>query len=323
MSFDSVIGQKKAVQLLQSQLRHGQVSHAYMFSGPAGTGKRKLALALAKALFCIQKQDDGCGSCDECTKIESGNHPFFYSVKPDGQSIKIDQIRELQSRFSYKSDERKAAVIEEADRMTVQAANSLLKFLEEPLSACVIILIAENGQAVLPTIRSRVQTIHLLPLSASEMEQRLVERGCKQELARTAVRLTSGVEAAAELAEQEWFAEIRKLVIQLAKESQHRSSEALLTLHKQWTALELQEHLDHMLDLFIIWFRDVVQIHSGNEKGLAFADQLSLLQQHARKRDPSFWVHCMEHAVEAKKRLRYNVNPQLALEQFLIHIQGE
>lgn len=323
MSFDSVIGQSKAVHLLQTQLNQHQLSHAYLFSGPAGTGKQKLALALAKALFCVQQQDDACGSCRQCIKVEHGNHPYLYQVKPDGQSIKIGQIRDLQSDFSYKTDERKMAVIYQADRMTVQAANSLLKFLEEPLSACVIVLIAENGQAVLPTIRSRVQMIYLQPLPAKIMEQSLIKQGCKEELARAAVRMTSGTEAAADLAGQEWFAEVRNLVIQLARESQNGSAEALLTLQKQWTAAQLSEHLDSMLDLFIIWFRDIVQIRSGSEQELVFADQYTWLQQHARKWSTSFWVSCMELAVEAKKRLRYNVNPQLTLEQFLIRIQGE
>lgn len=323
MSFEKVIGQDKVVKLLQTQLRKGQLSHAYLISGPAGTGKRMLALTLAKALFCKHEQDDACGSCESCMLIANGNYPFLYHVEPDGQSIKIDQIRELQNRFAYKTDETKLAIINQADRMTVQAANSLLKFLEEPISSSIVVLTAENGQALLPTIRSRVQQLHLQPLAASAMEQALVEQGCKAELARAAVRVTSGTEAALALAREEWFAEIRNLVIQLARESRKGSSEALVSLHKSWSKMQLSEHLDSLLDLFVIWYRDLVQVCSGNEERLVFQDQKNWLKQQAQLCSISHWVSCMEYAVEAKKRLRYNVNPQLTLEQFLIRVQGE
>lgn len=323
MSFANVIGQDKAVRLLQSQLRNQQLSHAYLFSGLAGTGKKKLAWALAKALFCVNKQDEACGTCVQCKKIEHGNHPFIYVLEPDGQSIKINQIRVLQDRFSYKSDETKMAIIYQADRMTVEAANSLLKTLEEPLSNCVMILITENDQTILPTIRSRVQMVRLQPLPLQKREDELIRQGCKREIARAVVRLTSGMDTALDLARQEWFAQIRQLVIQLAKASQQRSSESLLLFQKHWSKLQLSEHLDCLLDLFVLWFRDMVQLKSGVEDRLVFADQQDWLKQHAHKQSSFFWVTCMEHAVEAKKRLRYNVNPQLTLEQFLIRIQGE
>ena len=102
MSFDSVIGQKKARNCRNHSSGMGRCLMLICSAGRQALGTES-ALALAKALFCIQKQDDGCGSCDECTKIESGNHPFFYSVKPDGQSIKVDNSESCRAVFLIKA----------------------------------------------------------------------------------------------------------------------------------------------------------------------------------------------------------------------------
>jgi DNA polymerase III subunit delta' len=178
-SFQQIAGQTRAKQLLQNGLRHSKVSHAYIFAGPSGTGRKQMARTFAQALFCETMQDDACGACLSCRKVEHGNHPELFWIEPDGASIKIDQIRELQHQFAYRSAGAgtKIYVIQEADRMTVQASNSLLKFLEEPQSPAVAILITENGQALLPTIQSRAQWVAFTPMAPSDMEQVLTAEG--------------------------------------------------------------------------------------------------------------------------------------------------
>ena len=171
MSFESIIGQDRAKQMLQNGLRNKQLSHAYIFNGPVGTGKQRMALALAQAIFCEQQSEDACGHCLECRKTENQNHPDLHWVQPEGNTIKIEQIRELQRQFTFRasSAQTKVYVILQADRMTVQAANSLLKFLEEPQSTVVAILITDNGHAMLPTIQSRAQWITFKPAAPFEM----------------------------------------------------------------------------------------------------------------------------------------------------------
>ena len=104
MSFQQIIGQQTAKQLLQSSLRRQAISHAYLFSGPKGSGQLQTALAFAKAIFCTELEDDACGQCLECRKVEHGNHSDLTMLAPDGNNIKIDQIRELQRIFSYRSE---------------------------------------------------------------------------------------------------------------------------------------------------------------------------------------------------------------------------
>src|SRR5690606_29783848 len=134
MSFQRIPGQEQAKRILQSGLTGNKVSHAYIFHGPAGTGKKALAMAFAKGLLCERRGADSCGECLACRKVDSGNHTSLHLIAPDGASVKIDQIRELQKQFAYRQSAGSGPqvyIVEEADKLTTQAANSLLKFLEE------------------------------------------------------------------------------------------------------------------------------------------------------------------------------------------------
>lgn len=124
MPFHDIVGQEHAKRLLQNALRKDAVSHAYLFTGPAGSGQMKTALMFAQAIFCTESKDDACGECLECRKVEHGNHPDLSLLQPDGASIKIDQIRELQRVFSYRSEgvNPKVYIIDGADKMTVQVS---------------------------------------------------------------------------------------------------------------------------------------------------------------------------------------------------------
>ena len=324
MSFQNIMGQDMAKNLLQSALRSDSVSHAYIFSGPAGCGQMKTAMTFAQALFCTELEDDACGHCLECRKVEHGNHPDLHLLAPDGSSIKIDQIRELQRVFSYRSESKnpKVYIIDHADTMTVQAANSLLKFLEEPPVPAVAVLLTENGQALLPTIQSRAQTISFFPLKPALMLQQLVDEGYPQQLARCVVHLSSGLDGCREILEQNWFAEIRNVVLQLGKETLGRGSSALVTAGQKVFKAGLSDHLDLLLSLFHLWFKDMLHVQYGRHESIVFIDQLEFLSTHASSRSTAQWVSYMDLAAECQKKLRYNVNGQLCLEQFLIGLEG-
>ncbi|MFD1883955.1 DNA polymerase III subunit delta' [Paenibacillus wenxiniae] len=324
MSFQEIIGQETAKKVLQNGLRQQKISHAYLFHGPAGSGQLKMALHFAKALVCLEKGEDACGHCIECRKMEHGNHPDFLLVEPDGSSIKIDQIRELQRIFSYRSEagNRKIYIIQDADKMTVQAANSLLKFLEEPPAPAVAMLLTDNVQSILPTIRSRTQPVLFTAVDPKQMIQLLADENYPLPLVRCAVHLVSDPEECRKLLAENWFAEIRNVVLQLGKESASRGSMSLITAQQKIFKGGLGDHVDQVFDLFHLWFKDLIYIQIGQNESIVFIDQLESLSKVAHTRSMQHWISCMALAAECKKMLRSNVNGQLCMEQFLIGVSG-
>ncbi|UJF36494.1 DNA polymerase III subunit delta' [Paenibacillus hexagrammi] len=323
MSFQEIPGQAAAKRQLQSGLRQDKLSHAYIFSGPVGTGRSAMATALAKAIYCSNVTDDGCGECLECRKVEHGNHPDLHIVEPEGASIKIEQIRELQKEFAYRATASgtKIYILHHADKMTVQAANSLLKFLEEPTSRVVAILITENGNALLPTIQSRAQWISFTPMPRGDMIEALLLEGYAAALVHPAAHMTAGMQAARELLASNWFAEMRSVVLQLAKETLTRFPSSMITVQKMMKT-ELADHISTLFDMLILWFKDMVQLRLERRDKLVYHDQLDWMGSLAFSRDTSDWVWMMEQAVDLQKRLRFNANSQLVIEKMLVEMQG-
>lgn len=324
MSFHDIPGQAAAKRMLQNSLRRGKVSHAYIFSGPVGTGRKAMALALAQAIYCKEGVDDACGQCLECRKVLHGNHPDIHLVEPDGATIKIDQIRALQKEFGYKATASgtKIYILVQAERMTTQAANSLLKFLEEPSSSVVAILITENGNGLLPTIQSRAQWISFTPMPRQDMIAALQNEGLALPLIRPAVHLAAGLDAARELVGAAWFAEMRNVVLQLAKETCTRFPQAFMTIQQKLAKSELADHLPAFYDLLTLWLKDMVHLCLLRKERLVYPDQSDWMEPVARTRDVQEWIRLTGQAVELQKRLRSNANPQLLLERTIIAIQG-
>jgi DNA polymerase-3 subunit delta' len=322
MSFADIPGQERAKTILQNGLRRDRLSHAYIFCGPVGTGRGRMAKTFAQALFCRESVDDACGHCPECRKVEHGNHPNVHWIEPDGISIKIDQIRELQQRLAYRSAASavNVYVVREADKMTVQAANSLLKFLEEPLSPTIAVLIAENGHSLIPTIRSRAQWVPFVPMAPRAMAETLFAERLPRELVLPAVHLASGIDAARRLTQADWFAETRNVMIQLMKDSLSKTP-FLSGVQQHVMRTEASDHMDTLVDLAALWFKDLILVSVGKSERIVYIDQADWLSRHAFHRSAGQWVRCVEAAVEARKRLRFHANPQLALERFLYSVQ--
>ena len=181
MPFADIAGHERIVEVFRRSVRSGKISHSYIFEGVPGSGRRKTALALIQAIFCPAVADDACGVCPSCRKIASGNHGDIHFVEPlpDKRDISIDQLREIQRELSLRPYEapRKACILEPAERMSVNAANSLLKTLEEPPGNAIIILLSENADMLLPTIRSRCQLIRFSPLSPENIRLLLEKSG--------------------------------------------------------------------------------------------------------------------------------------------------
>ena len=171
MNFNEILGNNKIKQDLQEIIDNNTISHSYMFVGIDGIGKKLIAKEYARKILCLNKQNQNCATCDSCIKFNSGNNPDFLEIFPDGNSIKIAQMREMQEKVYQKPivSDKKVFIIDQVEKMTEEAQNSLLKTLEEPPEYMVIILITSNENKLLNTVKSRCIRINFTGLSKQDI----------------------------------------------------------------------------------------------------------------------------------------------------------
>ncbi len=181
MSFQKIIGQKPIIQSLTNAINSEKIGHAYLFVGAEGIGKRTLARAFIKELLCEKKAMIDC-SCRACRLMATNNHPDLIEVNPVGNSIKIEQLRELQKNAYFHPiyGKHKIFFFPEGEALTLAAANSLLKILEEPPPAVIFVFVATRLESLLPTIRSRCQVMHLFPVGIQELTDFLSKKGLSE-----------------------------------------------------------------------------------------------------------------------------------------------
>jgi len=194
--FDSFLGNPRATAILKRAVKMGRLPHAWIFAGPDGVGKKSLAVLLARRLNCLEPRgEDPCARCPSCRKIDAGSHPDLLVVEPDKTYIKIEQVRAVIREVAYRPFEGKCRVVifDGAERMRQEAANSLLKTLEEPSSTTVLVLVTTQPYALLLTIRSRAQLLQFNAVSPDRIAEYMVGRlGRKEEEARLAAAFSNG-----------------------------------------------------------------------------------------------------------------------------------
>lgn len=320
-----IVDQPHVVSILQRSLMNQRVAHAYLFAGPRGVGKKPVALQMAKALFCLQRQEgDNCETCIDCQRINHHNHPDLHVIEPDGASIKIEQIRSLRREFHYQAVEskHKVYIILAAETMTIPAANSLLKFLEEPTGEVTAILITNNSHSILPTIRSRCQLVQFQDLPWQRIAAEAIDSGIAAGEARVATHIAKNLQDVQELCQSEEFAQLRKIVIQFYQENLSQKAKALLQLHNN-VLLDprFKDEANLFIELSIIWFRDLLQLTLGKEDEVANLDYLTSLKEQASKTTISSIADKINILIQAQNRLK-SMNAQLALEQMVIQLAG-
>ena len=194
MAFKDISGNSRVKKILIKALQRGRVPNSLLFCGPEGTGKRETALVLAKALNCQQKKDDACEVCVPCKAVNAGNFPDVIEIQPEGNVLKIEQMRLIKD-IVYRRPmigKRRVFIVAEAEKMTDEAANSLLKILEEPPLFSYIILLTHNPFLLLPTIKSRCQILNFLPISKEDIEKILKDKGYETEKARVLSLIVHG-----------------------------------------------------------------------------------------------------------------------------------
>ncbi len=291
---------------LKKSIKHGRIAHAYLFEGDKGTGKHELSLWLAKRLFCTDVQEEApCGKCSNCVRIAQGEHPDVIQLEPDGQMIKVDQIRQLQEEFSKSGFESrlKIFILSQADKMNNSAANSLLKFLEEPVGNFLAILETESLGRILPTIQSRCQIIHFSPLSKEKLQEKLQEEGLSKETSRLLSHLTNSYHKAVEISQDEWFNETKDAVKRWVNYLLKKDPQAFIFVQKKLLGLAKEKNQQSEIFLLLLFY---------------FQEERDrLLAQGLWGKEIN---RAIEAALQAQKKLQANVSFQGVAEQFSVKI---
>jgi len=269
MAFKDIAGNSRVKRILKLALERDRTPNSLLFCGPAGIGKRQTAVTLAKALNCLEMTGDSCDRCPSCLAIDEGRHPDVMQIEtPAGrQALAIDQTRLLkQAAYLRPMTARKRVfILAGAEEMSADAANSLLKVLEEPPLFCHIVLVTENPFLLLPTIVSRCQTLAFSAISNEEIGRILADHDYPEEQARVLALLVGGnLERALEL---EWE-EARAL-----REGSWQIFESLVTGRQPSLFLErfgalaksTQEEFERTLELFASFARDILLLGAGGE----------------------------------------------------------
>ncbi len=323
-----IVGHEWAVRQLHTAIERDEVPHALLISGPDNVGKMTLARLIAGALLCKGQTDERpCGVCLACRKLASGNHPDFMPVEPEeeGGALKIDQIRAVERFLALTPNEspRKIALIAAFERATTGAANALLKTLEEPPGYAHLLLLAQDADALLPTIVSRSQQIVLRPLATATVEQALREQwNVPAEQAAQLARISGGrmgwaIRAATESTYHQRMEDALALLLNLLDQDLPTRFDTALALTRD-TSANIGETLEHWLT----GWRDVLLIQTGNaERAIHQQHHVALTQiaQHVSLPATISTLQALEGCQEALQR---NANPQLALENLLLNLPG-
>jgi DNA polymerase III subunit delta' len=321
-NFNSFLGNPRVVEILRRALDRERLPHALIFAGPPGVGKQTLAQLLALHLNCLAlKGHEACGSCGSCRKILSGTHPDVRLVQPEGTFIKIDQVRAMIDEIAYQPFEGRYRVVifDGADQMRKEAANCLLKTLEEPPSRSILILVTTRPYLLLETIRSRARVLQLGAIAEDVIERYLVAKsGRAPEDARLAAALSNGNLSAALAFHADRYKEIRRKALLFAGLLLHRGSFA------EVSALIAAVAKDKDKDSFQAWIEMVstllqeVYYAQAAPRRMSQLDIAAEIAGLARSAPRAAVVAAIDAIKKLKSAIQQNVNRQLALEALFL-----
>ena len=296
-SFKDVVGHKDILKYISSAVENNRVSHAYILNGERGSGKKMLANLFAMTLLCETGDNEPCGKCHSCKQAESGNHPDIIRVtheKPN--SISVDDIRtQVNNTVDIKPYQGpyKVYIIPQADMMTPQAQNAILKTIEEPPSYAVFLLLTENAETLLPTINSRCVMLKLRNIKDTLIKKYLMENleipDYKADMCTAFAQGNMG--RAIMLANSDHFNEIREEAVQLLKHISEMELNEIVAAVKNISVYKLE--ITDYLDIIMIWYRDVLLYKATKEiDKVVFKDQLQSIKEQARKSESQTESEC-------------------------------
>lgn len=307
MAWGDILEHDVPKRIFAAHVSCGRVAQAYLLVGPDGVGKRRLAMELVKALNCASGAPQACGQCPHCRQISKGTHPDVHVLSPTGASaqIHIDEVRQLLGRIALRpfSANVQAAILDGADRLTEEAANSLLKALEEPSARTRFVLITSHLSDCLPTIVSRCQLVRCHPLPARVVSAILIrERVCEPAVAEAVARLCGGsASLAVELAGR-WKAHAEML---------ERLAAGGASAWMEQPLPEGREDVARLLDGLLVWLRDVTVSAAGDPQRIVHTGHAAAIARQARATDVDRCLETAQELVALRESLEQFANSRL------------
>lgn len=324
--FKEIIGHEKIIHHFQTAMKRGQVSHAYILEGEAGSGKKMLAQSFAQALECEEEGEEACNVCHSCMMAASGNHPDIIWVtheKPN--TISVADIRsQINGDIGIKpySGKYKIYIIDQAEKMNEQAQNALLKTIEEPPAYAVILLLASQTGAFLPTILSRCITLSLKPVREDKIKNYILNHTAltEEEVEFCAGYAMGNVGKAMELATSESRIEMKKDCILLLSKIHEMELYEVIGYLKELS--KYKDDIMEFLDMMLVWFHDILIIKTTkSEKRIVFKEEFQKMCQIADHMTYEGIQNILCAFDKTKLRLRANVNFDVTLELLLLLIK--
>lgn len=325
MPFDAIIGHARPKRFLQSALRSERLAHALLFHGEESIGKRLTALVLTQAVNCDASPPldppDACGVCRSCRQIESGAHPDVTILTATGDKGETDHTREIESRFIYRPliGRLKVVILDQADLLRREAANALLKTIEEPPPDSLIVLVSSRPEALLPTIRSRCQELRFAPLALDLVEATVQQRrGLSNADARFLAVLSGGRLGLALEAEPEALRAERAEFLRLVSPEPVERVGGLLSVCE---AIGKSDQAETALTWLTAWFRDLLIVKAGGDRArLVNADCVAQLDTLAARLTVETILTLIAYVASMHRGLARNLNKQMMLEGLLLRL---
>jgi len=330
-SFSRIIGQETAITFLKRVMSRGNIPHAFLFTGISGVGKTTTALAFCQAINCLEPVNgEGCGRCRVCRQMTGGNFPDLAFLEPDGQNIKIEQIRELNRSIGFKpvAGNYRVAIINRAELMTLEAANSFLKTLEEPPPGNIIILKVKEPLDLLPTIVSRCQKIPFRPLPYAVIKEYLInEMGMEEENASLIAGISGGsLGMAVQASDSDYLDERQKSILNIIKLPELQKTQVIEMAMEYSQNEKKRDHdasgaigLFELIGIWKTWYRDLIIIKvNGPVNLLINADFSRKLRTLSRNAGIDNLLQGFFLLDKAQMELMRNPNTGLMLETLLL-----
>ena len=326
IDFKEIIGHEKPIQILKNRIKLDKINHSYLFTGKEGIGKKLIAIAFSKAINCtnLNKEQNPCNHCSACLKIEKDISSDYKIIYPLDSIIRIDQIREIKKNIYFQTLEnrKKIYIIDDADRMTTEASNSLLKILEEPPEFAILILITAFTDAIQPTIISRCCRVSFKPLSIEQQRKILLGNSSLAESQlEYLIRFSYGSPGKVLnlVANQQKMALKSNYIDSLVKIKPEELINYMFNPEKIFP--DIMNYFRDFVEIMILWFRDILLLKIGmGKKQLIFQEQISTIREYSDYYSRKRIIMILEFLVSIPEQMEKHINQNTLLENIFIRL---